>query len=114
MPILAVLALSLAASVTTSMRSGIATSELDVAREIARGQMEQIIATEHDTVSATWNGSTFAVGNLPPVPPAALPGSVVIDSTNPALLIVRVTVDWVGTYGNDSLELTTLIANVAP
>lgn len=113
LPILAVLSLSLAASAVASMRTGTATSEQDVAREAARGQMEEILGTQFSQVRPIWDQATFGAGTLQSSTTPE-PGSVVVDSTNPDLLVVRVIVDWGSPFGDDQVELTTLIADVNP
>ncbi len=88
------------------------------AREIARvaavSKMEEIMAwLDYDTLAAAFADTSFTAWPLIG-PGEGAPGSVSVDSTNPDLLLVTITVDWEGSVGDDGLEVSTTIANPTP
>jgi prepilin-type N-terminal cleavage/methylation domain-containing protein len=111
--VFAVLLVGLAASIAATARGNSSIQEIDVAREAARGQMETILAADFATVMA-FDGTTFTAAPLTPQTGFASVGTVSIDNTNPALLVVTVRVAWAGVLGDDQLELSTFLADTTP
>ena len=108
------LASGVAASVAANSSLNRTTQETDIAREAARGQMDEIFAYEDFALMGTvYNGQRFPVGQLVH-PDGGLPGSILIDETDPTLVHITVRVDWVGERGAEVLSLRTQLADVFP
>lgn len=108
------LASGLAASVAANSSLNRSTRQADVAREIARGQIEEILAWEDfNTVGLAFDGRRFPAGELVH-PDGGLPGTIDIDSSDPTLTFVVVRIDWVGERGAEVLALRTRLADIHP
>lgn len=112
--LLIVLAAGVIAFFAISAKMQNTSREREVARVAAASKLEEIVAwLEYDTLALAFSGTTFPAGPLTS-PGGGPPGTVTIDSANPDLLLVTVTVNWTGAGGEDVLELSTTIANPDP
>jgi len=109
-----ILASGLAASVAANSSLNRSTRQADVAREVARGQIEEVLAHEDfTTIAATFHGRRFIAGELVH-PDGGLPGTIEIDATDPTLTFVLVRIDWVGERGAETLTLRSRLADIHP
>ncbi len=114
--LVAVFMLGLVSLTSSSNMARDATRGSDLAREAARQQLEQVMATPFASVATSYAAPyTFAVPGLSPVAEDTQPGSVTIDTTTaPAsstLFRVVVTVRWRGLDGDRQMELSTYMAD---
>ncbi len=112
--LLVVLALGVIAFFALSEKMQSTSRAREVARVAAVSKMEEIMAwLDYDTLTAAFSATSFPAWPLIG-PGGAPPGAVSVDSANPDLLLVTVTVAWEGSGGDDGLELSTTIANPSP
>ncbi|MFN0059684.1 MAG: hypothetical protein ACKVX7_14600 [Planctomycetota bacterium] len=111
--ILTVIVVGLAAGIASTMRANSSVQEMDIAREAVRAQLETIIASDYAAIPA-FDSATFTAAPLTPITGEATVGSVSVDSTNPALLLITVIARWSGILGDNTVEMSTLLADSAP
>ncbi len=107
------LSVGLGASMVAGFKLSENTRERERAREAARAQVEIIHAwNDIATLKQTFNGTTFTQGLENGLQGAV--GSITVDDSNPALLVVRVQVSWTSAAGTNTFELNSLIADTQP
>lgn len=108
------------AALTLSMVAGISLNntvrERDQAREAGRDQMERVLSWQNfPTLASTFDGTTFPVDGLTgPDDGATPPGLITVDASNPALLVIAVTVTWAQAGNSDFVQLHTMLAETNP
>ena len=113
MLVLGVLALSVGATMVTNFRTADLVDQQGVAREATRSKVEEILAwPTFETTADQFDGETFDVAPLARIN-GALPGTVVIDDTDPTLLVIVVRVDWLGPWGDEGYEVRTMRTNTS-
>lgn len=83
--------------------------EQEIAKEAASAKIEEIKAHAFDQIFSTYNGASFTVTGLnAPSGAGKGLGSVAVDSTNPNLYEVTVTIRWRGVQGSRSYLMRNL------
>ncbi len=105
--ILGVAAMVLAAAISGSLRATSFARERSVALAAAETQMESILGLGGASIAdlIAYDGTLFAVADLCPVGAALNPGEVRIDVTEVPLVVVEVTVRWLGSGGPEQIRL---------
>ncbi|MEM7165603.1 MAG: type II secretion system protein [Planctomycetota bacterium] len=114
--ILIVVVSALAMSMVAGIQLNSTVRERDQAREAARDQLERVLSWDnYQTLPTTFDGTTFPVdGLVGPDDGATEPGLVTVDATNPALLVIAVTVTWTDAMNTDFVQLNTMLADTSP
>ena len=109
---LAVIAVALFAALSMILQTASAKEsmrEQEIAKEAASAKLEEIKARTFAQIYSTYNGAAFTVAGLnAPTGTGRGLGSVAIDSTNPNLYEITVTIRWKGTQGARSYLMRNL------
>ncbi|MBI3272242.1 MAG: hypothetical protein HYZ53_24845 [Planctomycetes bacterium] len=99
--------MGLASTMSYAARTDMVAGEHMSALNAGRAEMETIKATSFGALAAL-NNTNFTVAGMSGLTPV---GQVLVNTTNPNLFDVTVTVTWRGVMGPQTLTLRTLIAN---
>lgn len=103
----------LLASMVSILRLNKMSAEHALAANAANQTVEAVQSAVYSTIPGTYSNLGFDVPGLPAQDGDAdgKPGLVTVDSTDPALYLVTVTVAWKSRVGNYRVRLDTKVAN---
>ncbi|MCZ6795019.1 MAG: hypothetical protein O7J95_15560 [Planctomycetota bacterium] len=94
------------------LRADHAVRDREEALRLVKAQIEDVLAwPEYATLVSQFDGRVFAVGALRGTGSRpGRPGLVIVDDSDPDLLRVTVKAEWIGSSGEQVLELSTYVA----